>query len=65
MADASVLDVLLYGEPIGTLTNVGGDRTIFAFNEAYIDNPDRPTLGLAFKDEFGTLLWTGRSGHFV
>lgn len=56
MADVSVLDVLLYGESIGTLTHVGGDRTIFAFNEAYIDNPNRPTLGLAFKDEFGTLL---------
>ncbi|MGQ7245763.1 type II toxin-antitoxin system HipA family toxin [Halomonas sp. V046] len=56
MANVSVLDVLLYGEAIGTLTNVGGDRTIFAFNDAYIDNPDRPTLGLAFKDEFGALL---------
>ena len=56
MADVSVLAVLFYGEPIGTLTNVGGDRTIFAFSEAYIDNPDRPTLGLAFKDEFGVLL---------
>lgn len=56
MADVAVLDVLLHGEPIGTLTNVGGDRTIFAFNDAYIDNPDRSTLGLGFKDEFGTLL---------
>lgn len=56
MANVSVLDVLLYEEAIGTLTNVGGDRTIFAFNDAYIDNPDRPTLGLAFKDEFGALL---------
>lgn len=56
MADVSVLEVRLYGKSIGTLTHVGGDRTIFAFNEAYIDNPDRPTLGLAFKDEFGALL---------
>ncbi|WP_192034428.1 HipA domain-containing protein [Halomonas sp. YLGW01] len=56
MADVSVLDVLLYGEPVGTLTHVGGDRTIFAFNEAYIDDSDRPTQGLAFKDEFGGLL---------
>lgn len=56
MTNVSVLDVLLYDEPIGTLTNVGGDRTLFAFNDAYIDNPDRPTLGLGFKDEFGTLL---------
>lgn len=61
MADVSVLDVLLYGEPVGTLTHVGGDLTIFAFNEAYIDNPDRPTLGLAFKDEFGTLLTNFRT----
>ncbi|MBY5940879.1 type II toxin-antitoxin system HipA family toxin [Halomonas sp. DP5N14-9] len=56
MTDVSVLDVLLYGEPVGTLTNVGGDRTIFAFNDGYIDDPDRLTLGLAFKDEFGGLL---------
>jgi len=56
MADVAVLDVLLHGELIGTLTNVGGDRTIFAFNDAYIDDPDRSTFGLGFKDEFGTLL---------
>jgi serine/threonine-protein kinase HipA len=56
MADVAVLDVLLHGEPIGTLTNIGGDRTIFAFNDAYIDDSDRSTLGLGFKDEFGTLL---------
>ncbi|VCU62275.1 Possible HipA protein (plasmid) [Tritonibacter mobilis] len=50
-----MLNVNLYGEPIGTLTNLGGDRTIFAFTDEYIENPDRPTLGLAFKDEFGEL----------
>lgn len=55
MSSVSVLNVNLYGEPIGTLTNVGGDRSLFAFTDAYIDNPDRPTLGLAFKDEFGAL----------
>ena len=56
MADVSVLEVRLYGEQIGTLTNVGGDRTIFAFTDEYIDASVRPTLGLGFKDEFGTLL---------
>ena len=55
MNSLSVLDVNLYGKPIGTLTNVGGDRTFFAFTDAYIENPDRPTLGLAFKEEFGEL----------
>lgn len=56
MTDVAVLDVRLHGEPIGTLTNIGGDRTIFAFNDAYMNNHSRPTLGLGFKDEFGTLL---------
>ncbi|WP_237273810.1 type II toxin-antitoxin system HipA family toxin [Sulfitobacter sp. M22] len=55
MNSLSVLDVNLYGKPIGTLTNVGGDRTFFAFTDAYIENPDRPILGLAFKEEFGEL----------
>ena len=56
MPDVSVLDVLLYEEPIGTLTLVQGDRTIFAFNQAYIDEPARPTLSLSFKDSFGALI---------
>lgn len=55
MSSVSVLNVNLYGAPIGTLTNLGGDRTIFAFTEEYITDPDRPTLGLAFKDELGGL----------
>ena len=56
MADVSVLEVLLNGEEIGTLTHVGGDRNIFAFNERYINNPDRPTLSLSFKDSLGELI---------
>ena len=42
------LDVLLYGAPIGTLTRVGGDRTLFAFNDSYIEDAARPVLSLAF-----------------
>jgi serine/threonine-protein kinase HipA len=56
MPDVSVLDVLLYGEPIGTLTHLPGDRTLFAFNESYVANPERPTLSLSFKDSFGELI---------
>ena len=55
-ADVAILDILLHGAPIGTLTRVAGDRTLFAFNEAYIDDPARPTLGLGFKDSFGELI---------
>ena len=56
MPDVAVLNVLLYGEPIGTLTRVAGDRTLFAFNESYIIDQNRPVLGLGFKDKFGQLI---------
>lgn len=56
MADVSILKVLLYGSPVGTLTRVAGDRTFFAFNEAYIADAGRPVLGLGFKDSYGELI---------
>ena len=56
MPDVTVLEVLFHGSPIGTLTRVAGDRTLFAFNEAYIADADRPTLGLRFKDQHGQLI---------
>ena len=56
MTDVSVLDVLHYGEPVGTLTRVGGDRTLFAFNDDYTADVNRPTLGLGFKDTSGELI---------
>ena len=56
MADVRVLDVLLHGEPVGTLTHIDGDRTIFGFADAYVANPGRSVLGLGFKDSFGELI---------
>lgn len=56
MPDISVLDVRLHGDRIGTLTLIPGDRTLFAFDKAYIENPERATLSLSFKDQFGELL---------
>ena len=56
MSDVQVLQVNLYDEPIGSLTLLQGDRSIFAFNDAYIEDRDRPTLSLSFKDEFGDLI---------
>lgn len=55
MSNVSTLNVDLYGETIGTITNVGGDRTLFAFTDAYIKDEERPTLGLSFVDETGEL----------
>ena len=60
MADVSVLDVALYGERLGTLTLLPGDQTLFVFDQAYIDNPDRPTLSLSLKDSFGELITNTR-----
>ena len=54
--NVSTLNVLLYGEPIATITNVGNDRTLFAFTEAYVNDESRPVLGLGFKDALGGLL---------
>jgi serine/threonine-protein kinase HipA len=56
MPDLSVLDVLLHGERIGTLTLVQGSRTLFTFDKSYVDDLDRPVLSLSFKDQFGQLL---------
>lgn len=62
MADGvAILEVLLYGEPIGTLTRFGDDRTLFSFDAAYIANPARPTLSLGFKDDLGGLITDHRA----
>lgn len=56
MADVSTLIVRLDGHEIGTLTHVGGERTIFAFTEGYINDSDRKILSLSFKDIYGDLI---------
>jgi len=35
---------------------MGGDKTLFAFTDTYIENKDRPVLGLGFKDQSGELI---------
>ncbi|MET3528567.1 type II toxin-antitoxin system HipA family toxin [Phenylobacterium koreense] len=50
------LDVWLGERRVGALTYLGGDQSIFAFDDAYADDPDRPTLSLAFKSASGGLL---------
>jgi len=48
--------VLLYNELVGTLTKLPDDQIIFAFDQSYIKNPNRPTLSLSFKDQLGELI---------
>ncbi len=61
MIKPTVLSVLLHDKPVGTLTNLQNNRTFFAFNDNYINDSGRPTLGLGFKDEFGNLITDFRS----
>ena len=56
MPEVPLLSVLLYGQPLGTITYVGNERTLFSFSEDYVENPQRPTLGLRFKDRLGQLI---------
>ena len=53
MNNVSVLNVYLYGDLIGTMTNQGNDRSLFAFTEGYIEDESRPVLSLGFKNSLG------------
>ena len=55
-----MLEVHLHGRAIGTLTRLPDDRNLFAFNRDYIDDRERPTLSLSFKDTFGELITDSR-----
>jgi serine/threonine-protein kinase HipA len=60
MANVETLNVLLHGDPIGTLTRLPDDRVIFSFRPAYIGDQNRATLGLSFKDHLGELITSFR-----
>ena len=48
MADARVLKILLGEVPVGHLTGFQDGKSLFAFDDSYIDlGPGRPTLGLS------------------
>ena len=50
------LAVRLHGRQIGVINRLAGDRQIFAFEQGYIDDPQRPTLSLSFKGRTGGLV---------
>jgi serine/threonine-protein kinase HipA len=53
---ADILDIFLGERKVGAITGLGGDRTVFTFTDAYVDDPARPTLSLSFKDALGDLI---------
>ena len=52
----NALSVRLHGRHIGVITRLAGDRQLFAFEQAYIDDPKRPILSLSFKGSTGGLV---------
>jgi serine/threonine-protein kinase HipA len=51
-----VLDVRLGESSVGKLTLLTGDRSFFAFEEAYLNNPDHPVLSQSFFTASGDII---------
>lgn len=51
-----ILDVRLGENSVGKLTLLTGDRSFFAFDEAYLDDPDRPVLSQSFFTATGDII---------
>jgi serine/threonine-protein kinase HipA len=52
----NVLSVRLHGKRIGVINRLAGERQIFAFEQDYVDDHERPTLSLSFKSRTGGLV---------
>lgn len=50
------LAVNLHGKRIGVISRLAGDQHLFAFEQDYVDDPNRPTLSLSFKGQTGGLV---------
>ncbi len=55
MPDVSALNVELHGKQVGTLTRFPDGRNLFVFSKDYIEDLQRDTLSLSFKDVLGNL----------
>lgn len=52
----NALSVRLHQKQIGIITRLAGDRQLFAFEQDYLDDPQRPTLSLSVKGRTGGLV---------
>jgi serine/threonine-protein kinase HipA len=52
----TALAVKLHGYRIGVIQRLAGDKQLFAFEQGYIDDPERSTLSLSFKSQTGGLV---------
>jgi serine/threonine-protein kinase HipA len=56
----NALAVRLHGRQVGVINRLAGERQIFAFEQEYIDDLQRPTLSLSFKSATGGLVTAAR-----
>lgn len=56
----NTLGVYLHGRRVGVITRLTGDQHLFAFEQDYADDPNRPTLSLAYKARSGGLVTRAR-----
>ena len=56
----NALGVYLHDRRIGIINRLAGDSHIFAFEQDYIDDPNRPTLSLSYKSRTGGLVTSVR-----
>src|SRR4029077_2086398 len=59
-ANLNALAIRLYGRQMGIITKLAGERQLFAFEQDYIDDPERPTLSLSFKSTTGGVVSSAR-----
>lgn len=56
----NALGVYLHDRLTGVLTRMAGEQHLFAFDQDYLDDPNRPTLSLAYKASGGGLVTRAR-----
>lgn len=56
MTSITSLDVFIGNRLIGNIALLPNDRSIFSFEESYVDDLTRPTLSLSFIDMYGDIL---------
>ena len=60
MKRLNALAVRLHGRQIGIINRLAGENQIFSFEQDYIDDPQRATLSLSFKNTTGGLVTSMR-----
>jgi serine/threonine-protein kinase HipA len=56
MKRLNALAVRLHGRQIGIINRLAGEHQIFSFEQDYIDDPQRATLSLSFKNSTGGIV---------